>query len=309
MSIRYWLYAIALGGCLIGTAVAVPDQSLQRPNYKAEEPGKDAAEPDKGQAEQTEDVGIAGVSALTAKPTSDSERRNTKAENAENADEDNCASWERCLFLSDGIAQWVMAGTGVAALCFSIYAVLLLRRQLRLTREMFATENRAWLKIKEIETPTEYDFDETGCQFWVRFTIENIGKSPAYNISGGSASGPVADNDATVQREIDALRDGYRGFADDVRHSLFPGEVGSFAVECVFTNEAIEEVEASLTEDSLPIMAMTAFCIFYRIDGDHTLHETVRPYLVGGLDLQQFGQSMLTSFSLVRADMVTGSTT
>ncbi|WP_420403578.1 hypothetical protein [Nisaea sp.] len=141
MSIRYWLFAVALGGCLIGSAVAEPEQSLpeqQRPPLqKAEEPDSNDAEPQNGQAEQTKDTGVAGVNVFPAQMTGDPERGDAKAKPANQPDDSSYLFW------GEGLAQWGMAITGLLAFAVSIYAVCLLKGTLIVTQRTLKAAAKA----------------------------------------------------------------------------------------------------------------------------------------------------------------------
>jgi hypothetical protein len=56
-------------------------------------------------------------------------------------------------------------------------------------------------------------------------------------------------------------------------------------------------------------VGMIFFYVRYKIVGDTSPHETVRAYLVNGLDLSKDGIVRDDKLSLVRFDMTTGSVT
>lgn len=89
----------------------------------------------------------------------------------------------------DTLAQWVMAFFALVATGASIWAVILLKRTLKATRDLnnltseaFLNEQRPWLKV----TPNnniEISRTDTDWFSYYGVTIENVGKSPAVNIT------------------------------------------------------------------------------------------------------------------------------
>ena len=119
MSIRYWLYAIALGGCLIGSAVAVPDQSLpekqRAPLQKTEETNSHNSEPEERKSKQPKDIGIAGTNVLPPKMTGNPERGNAEAKPTKQTEDTSYLFW------GEGFVQWGMGITGLLAFAVSIF--------------------------------------------------------------------------------------------------------------------------------------------------------------------------------------------
>jgi len=199
MPFRNWIKYIAFG---IALSLATPVFGQEEP--KPELPPETAQEQAEQQpAVEVEQTPPASITAPTEPPEEKHNARTAPDAGGESAD---------YLVWGDGFAQWVMAGTGIAALIISAWAVWLLKATLAATRDAVRAADDAVLETRRIGEAQVRAYVSVGVKiksagilpdgkehFNLEVTCKNLGQSLGWVTIRMAAV--VTDNPANISEE------------------------------------------------------------------------------------------------------------
>lgn len=181
----YWVAAVALGLIFSSASSSAQEQITESP-----------IEPDTRQEETAEQPSVPAQSVVPAIVPTEPTRAKHDESSSDHGGEDS--GQDAYLVFGDGIAQWVMAATGVAAFLLSGWAVWLLYLTLKATRKMVCEAERATIAAEAtvIETRrigeaqarsylniTKASFTATNGTLDAFLHIKNSGPTPAVGLT------------------------------------------------------------------------------------------------------------------------------
>lgn len=197
------------------------------------------------------------------------------------------------LFAEDSLAQWLMAIFGAAATGVSLYAVFLVRDTLsetrkaagsasdaaqaaiesnRLNREMFVSEQRAWLVIESAKVTSDliWERERGRGAFSVQTIVRNAGKTPAFDVRVETRSDARMRRREDVYREV-SLEVGRRyrsiqtGEPAVLGEVVFPGGMMIYKSEVTITQDDFDAIckAHNVSNDywTEPLAVFVTFCI------------------------------------------------
>ncbi|MEQ9331070.1 hypothetical protein [Thalassobaculum sp.] len=237
------------------------------------------------------------------------------------------AGWEtqraqEDLYAQKQMADWaflmlvVTATVGIPGLGISLYGILLVYENLKAARAgidamraLSAAENRGWIRITRAGLKEQPTFHGRDTNISVEIKIKNVGHSPVQMIEFRPFALSANESGASTRSRFDELHLSYIRGGPASKRSLFPGEKTKLTGGTTFAKN-LDKIKTSEIQGKLDdSFGAVHLVVLYKIVGDDSVHETIRSYLVLGLDLAEARITRDAGVVLVPFPHLQGSTT
>jgi hypothetical protein len=175
-------------------------------------------------------------------------------------------------------------GLWLVAICGIINQKRETARALWLTRELFITEKRPWIKVDVVSTsPTARSIyrDDGWISIRLKLSLHNVGESPAFKVTRGWVFmfPTQGGGHATFQGFLDSIRGEVDARMDYMGRVMFPNDIVKIDVDLNISPWQIEQTKTSEFRGKfVPI------CVKYYSDLTGKVHETTCVFALGVTD-------------------------
>jgi hypothetical protein len=158
----------------------------------------------------------------------------------------------------------------------TFFMARIIREQVRLAREEFTATHRPWVSIKSMTAVSPLVIDEGGAHVTIQFILENVGGSPAVNVTVASEMGPNVGADFGVKEQRDLCqreRDGSPEIGP-FGHTLFPDQTFTIDVPVYIPPETMDALRPEKGSRLKLFGPFIVGCVSYKFTFVEGYHQT-----------------------------------